>query len=292
MAGSEKQSEEILDQFPPLEFEDQEKEPQEGEDIPPQEEETDDKPVSLFMIFAGLILALMVLVGLIFFQELFNPKQTRGEKPIAEATAGPKVLKVLNSSQDLPKVDPDAWELILVGPKNVKEELSPELSEVSGFMVDSRIAEATANFLAAAQAIDPNAHLITGYRSVEEQSSLYETFLAEEMEARQIGREAAESFVQTYFQAPGTSEHMTGLAIDLSTVDYLNLMDPGVASQLATIAPDYGFVLRYKQSYQPQTGVPAEDWHFRYVGVESARYMTDYDVPLETYLVQLKNRTD
>lgn len=251
---------------------------------------TQSSSISLWAIFVGALGLLAALIGLIFLQEMINPQKKQPTQPLAQAPEGPKVLKVLSSSQDLPEVDPESWELVLVGPKKPAEAMNPELSEVSGFMVDSRIAEATANFLAAAQSIAPSAHIVAAYRSFEEQSASYETFLAQEMEARQIGREAAEAYVQAYYQAPGTSEHMTGLAIDLSTVDTVNLMDPNVTSQLMTIAPDYGFVLRYKESYQPQTDHPAEDWHFRYVGVESARYMTDYDMPLETYLIQLKHR--
>lgn len=257
-----------------------------------ESDESEDQSISLFLIFVGFIGLLVVLIGLIFAQEMINPRLSEGSKSLGEATAGPKVLKVLNSSQDLPKVKVDSWELVLVGPKNISDELSPELSDVEGVLVDSRIADATRSFLEAARTIDFNVHLVTGYRSLEEQAFMYETFVAQEMEARQIGYEAASSFVQDYFQAPGTSEHMTGLAIDISTVDYVNLMDPSITSQLAEIAPDYGFVLRYKEAYQPQTEVAVEDWHFRYVGVDSARYMTDYDVSLETYLIQLKHRTN
>lgn len=210
-----------------------------AESEPPEE-----PPVSLFTIFAAFLLLLALFVGLIFAQEFLNPQKSQAKKPLAEGTQTTKVLKTLSSHQELPDLDLTSWELILVGPKHVSEELSPDLNEVSGVLVDSRIAEATANFLAAAQAVDPTAHLVTGYRSVADQSNLYETFIAQEMEAQGITREGAIPFVDAYFQAPGTSEHMTGLAIDLSTVDYVNSMDPAIAEQLATIAPDYGFVLR------------------------------------------------
>ncbi|WP_303974369.1 M15 family metallopeptidase [Streptococcus merionis] len=257
-----------------------------------EESDVPEKPISLFAIFAGLLLALGVFIGLIFAQELINPQKSQANQPLAQATSTTKILSQLNSTQSLPNLSSDSWELVLVGPHHVAEEMTPELSEVSGILVDSRIAEATANFLAAAQTVDPTVHLILGYRSVVDQSSLYESFIAQEMEAQGITREGAISFVNAYFQAPGTSEHMTGLAIDMSTVDYVNQMDPAIAAQLAAIAPDYGFVLRYKESYQGKTGVAPEDWHFRYVGVEAARFMTDFDMPLETFLVQLQHQAD
>ncbi|MGT2666422.1 M15 family metallopeptidase [Streptococcus rifensis] len=255
------------------------------------ESDTTDKPISLFTIFAGLLMLLALFIGIIFVQEFSNPQLSRAKEPLAQATTDTKLLTSLQSAQDLPDLSLDSWDLVLVGPNYVAEEMNPELREVSGVLVDSRIAEATANFLAAAQTVDPSVHLILGYRSLADQSGLYETFIAQEMEAQGITREGAIPFVDAYFQAPGTSEHMTGLAIDMSTVDYVNLMDPAITAQLAAMAPDYGFVLRYKESYQAQTGVAAEDWHFRYVGVEAARYMTDYDMSLETFLTRIANAT-
>lgn len=44
-----------------------------------------------------------------------------------------------------------------------------------------------------------------------------------------LTQEAAEALVQTYLQPPGASEHHTGLAIDMSTVDTLNASDPSVS---------------------------------------------------------------
>lgn len=260
--------------------------------LDPQTEKAPEKKISLVPIFLSFFLLIAALVGLIILQEKLNPKRQEAADPLAQGTSSVEVLEKLTATDRLPELTSDSWELVLVNSENVKEELNPELAEVpeTGIMVDRRIADATASFLAAAQAVDPYVHLITGYRSVEEQTAIYETYVQQEMAARGIEREAAETVVRAYFQAPGTSEHMTGLAIDMSTVDYLNLMDANVASQLAAMAPEYGFVLRYKASHEPQTGMPYEDWHFRYVGPESARYMTDYDLALETYLIQLENK--
>ena len=86
-------------------------------------------------------------------------------------------------------------------------------------------------------------------------------------------------------QVPGASEHQTGLAIDMSVEagqsDELGL-------QLAAIAPQYGFVLRYPDGKSNITGVNFENWHFRYVGVESARYMQAHNLVLEEYIQLFK----
>ena len=47
---------------------------------------------------------------------------------------------------------------------------------------------------------------------------------------------------------------------------------------------EYGFVLRFPQDKRDITHVMGESWHFRYVGVDAARYMTDNNLCLEEFL--------
>ena len=49
-------------------------------------------------------------------------------------------------------------------------------------------------------------------------------------------------------------------------------------------APDYGFVLRYPKDKTEVTGIGYEPWHFRYVGVEHAKAITEAGLCLEEYL--------
>lgn len=210
----------------------------------------------------------------------------------SQATSNPTEETSSSSSTTeqsaLPAVGLEDWELLLVNRDNrLKEDYAPELLAVGPIMVDHRIADATANFLAAAQAIDPNEHLISGYRSFAEQDQLYQTYLAQEL-ATGLSQEEAEARVQTYSQPAGASEHQTGLAIDLSTVDALNQSDQTVAAQVQAMAPDHGFVLRFPAGKEEVTGIAYEDWHYRYVGVESAKYMTEHKLTLEEYIAQLK----
>lgn len=192
-----------------------------------------------------------------------------------------------DKTSDLPDVTTGDWELLLVNRDHIVTDLSPELTPVGPIFVDSRIAEATANFLAAAQAIDPNEHLISGYRSVLEQEQLYQGYIQQEM-ALGLTEEAAIQQVQTYSQPPGASEHHTGLAIDMSTVDTLNQSDPAVVEQIKALAPTFGFVLRFPEGKTAVTGIGYEDWHYRYVGVASAQYMTEHDLTLEEYIERLQ----
>lgn len=191
--------------------------------------------------------------------------------------------------RDLPKVSSSDWELVLVNRDNITAEMNPSLTDVSGISVDSRISDKVSQFLAAAQAIDASEHLISGYRSVAYQEQLFNSYVQQEMANNaNLTQKEAEEQVKTYSQPAGASEHQTGLAIDMSTVDSLNASDATVAAKVQALAPKYGFVLRFPQGKKDSTGVDYEDWHFRYVGKKSARYMTENNLTLEEYLDLLK----
>ncbi|MQW22265.1 MULTISPECIES: M15 family metallopeptidase [unclassified Lactococcus] len=195
----------------------------------------------------------------------------------------------------LPNAKQSDWNLIVVNRNQPKAEINPPLTTVDGKQVDSRIATAVQNFLVAAQKIAPAEHLISGYRSVAYQSQLYQLYLSQELAGngtvnqtgKSISQAQAVANVNSYSQPAGSSEHDTGLAIDMSTVNSLNAADPTVAAKVASLAPQYGFVLRFEKGKEASTGVNYEDWHYRYVGVENAKYMVAHHLSLEEYVALL-----
>lgn len=131
--------------------------------------------------------------------------------------------------------------------------------------MDSRIAENTRQFLAAAQAITPQDTLISGYCSRVEQGELYNEKVAGEV-TKGLSNEEAVSIVLKQVQLPGASKYQTGLAIDMSVPEG---QEDELAGKIDQLAPQYGFVLRYPDGKSAITGVDFEDWHYRYVGVEN-----------------------
>lgn len=69
---------------------------------------------------------------------------------------------------------------------------------------------------------------------------------------------------------PCASEHRTGLAMDLVSLDHPMLEQTFAgtshAAWLAACAPAYGWILRYPAGKEARTGVVFEPWHYRYVG--------------------------
>ncbi|MGT2907797.1 M15 family metallopeptidase [Streptococcus dentiloxodontae] len=240
--------------------------------------------------FLFIIALAALFVGVFVYLNGRSSKSTIHSKTSATKTTSNSSSTKTASDKDssLPNVSTDDWELLLVNRDHVTEELNPTVTDIGGVQVDERIAEAVQEFLTAAQAIDSNFHLISGYRSVAYQEELYNSYVQQEMANQSIDQEAAEEIVQTYSQPPGASEHQTGLAIDMSTVDSLNEADADTMEQVQSIAADYGFILRFPEGKSSSTGVDYEDWHFRYVGADSAKYISEHNLTLEEYIALLK----
>ena len=223
-------------------------------------------------------------VGIFYLKPQWLPMNFAEDKKVETTTPKKVEKKEEKPKTDLPQVSTKDWNLVLVNRDNKLAELNPQLVDVEEIKVDSRIAEQTKQFLAAARAVAPEESLISGYRSVEEQTEIYNERVAQ-LEATGLPHEEAERQAQTQVQVPGASEHQTGLAIDMSAP---NGQSEEVAQQIIALAPQYGFVLRYPEGKNAITGVDYENWHFRYVGVENAQYMAKHQLVLEEYIQKLK----
>ena len=86
----------------------------------------------------------------------------------------------------------------------------------------------------------------------------------------------------------GCSEHQTGLCCDITDRYYEvkndSIVDTPTVRWLAEHCAEYGFVLRFPPDKREITHVMSESWHFRYVGVEAAAYMTENNLCLEEFL--------
>ena len=251
------------------------------------------KQTNWFLVISGVLTAILLVTAGLY--SVFGVSRTVQQTNGSSVTKNSKQITYSTQSKDtkgLPDVSPKDWKLLLVNRDNKSKELNPELANVYGVSVDARIAKNVEEFLAAAQEINPSYHLISGYRSVAYQTELYNSYVQQEMaDDPTLTESQAEKKVQTYSQPPGASEHQTGLAIDMSTVDSLDEADPATVAKVKKIAPKYGFVLRFPDGKTSSTGVGYEDWHFRYVGKESADYMTEHNLTLEEYLALLKEKS-
>ena len=183
--------------------------------------------------------------------------------------------------------------LILVNPWNeVPEDYSVQLDTVEDFQVDRRCARQLAKMLSDCRAVGENylPIICSAYRTQEYQEMLYRNkilrLLAEGVPNKDAPATAAKSVA-----LPGTSEHQLGLAVDIISETYTNLDQwqerTPVQQWLMANCWRYGFILRYPNGTSETTGIIYEPWHYRFVGVETAKAVTESGLVFEDYLASL-----
>ena len=116
---------------------------------------------------------------------------------------------------------------------------------------------------------------VSAYRSYSYQNSLYQRYVWRD------GRDLAD----TYSARPGYSEHQTGLAVDINTASSSAHFENTPQYQwLSENSWKYGFILRYPEGKQHITGFIFEPWHYRYVGLETAKAIHESGLTYEEYL--------
>ena len=117
--------------------------------------------------------------------------------------------------------------------------------------------EAFNKMQAAAKADGLNIYILSAFRSYSYQKTLYNNYVNRD------GFVAAD----TYSARAGHSEHQSGLAFDVNTIND-SFANTEEGKWLNDNCYKYGFILRYPNGKSDETGYQYEPWHFRYVGVE------------------------
>lgn len=111
--------------------------------------------------------------------------------------------------------------------------------------------------------------IYSAYRTAQAQQAIYKSF------KKLYGAPYADKIV-----APvNTSEHQTGLAIDISVWNenhFCSVKDDfwscePLYRKIHPLLTEHGFILRYPQGKEEMTGYPYEPWHIRYVGKKLAK---------------------
>ncbi len=182
-------------------------------------------------------------------------------EPVEQTTEKPKSVPMISEKQ---------MELTdIVNSDNPLENgYQPNVEECyHGIFVDQRMAADLKSLVEAGTAEGLELYVVSAYRTEERQTQLYEAKADEE--------------------AAGTSEHQSGLAVDLSSGKN---MEVGEAfAETATYAwlkehcAEFGFILRYPSNKEEVTKHTFEPNHFRYVGKEAAQSIMEEKKTLEEY---------
>ena len=119
--------------------------------------------------------------------------------------------------------------------------------------------------------------LSSGYRERSYQEKLYNNMV----------KNKGQDYADKYAAKPGSSEHETGLALDIlstGTGAYTDTFHTTEAyAWLIEHASEYGFILRYPEGKEYLTGYSPESWHYRYLGVELATKVKSEGITYDEY---------
>ena len=113
----------------------------------------------------------------------------------------------------------------------------------------------------------------SSYRSTKDQQSVYNYYL----------KNNGEDYVKKYVSNPGFSEHETGLALDVKSLNSSIFANSKEFVWMKDNAYKYGFILRYPEGKDKITGYKYESWHYRYVGKEISKIIYDEGITFEEY---------
>ncbi len=217
----------------------------------------------------------------------------------------PSVLGVFATeppSTEPPTTEPPATEaipsfsksdplLILVNKDHEYVGEAPQVKQwrTGGISVSTEAYDALAAMIDAGQQQGLRFVVCSGYRSKEVQEQLFQEDLNRYM-SRGMDYEEAWAATGQYTMPPGYSEHCTGLAVDIVAQSNQNLdssqENTAETRWLQTHCWEYGFILRYPKEKSNITGIAYESWHYRYVGKEAAKYLTENNLTLEEFHAQ------
>ncbi len=125
----------------------------------------------------------------------------------------------------------------------------------------------------------------SAYRSYSYQNYLFNLY-CEQNQHSFATREECEKYVLTFSTKPGTSEHQSGLCVDMHNIPsaQVSFAQKPEAKWLAENCYRFGFILRYPEDKTEITKITYEPWHFRYVGRDAATEMHELGLCLEEYI--------
>ena len=164
-----------------------------------------------------------------------------------------------------------------------------EMTEIeSERSVDSRIADDLKRMLSDAKDAGLSMYVASAYRSYEKQREVFNNTMQDWISQGYSPLNAYDETKKSV-AVPGTSEHATGLAVDIISSEYEALDDRQGDTEeqkwLMEHCWEYGFILRYPSDKSAVTNIVYEPWHYRYVGKEAAKEITEQNITLEEYVL-------
>ena len=239
---------------------------------------------------AALLLALLMLAGICVAAE----PQISAEGLAMMGVLDSKELEFVSAPAE--EEETEDWKLLLVNAQNpLPEHYTAALRLkrlANGLQVDERIYDDLNAMLTDCWKAGLHPVVCSAYRPHATQVRLHNNKIAR-LRWAGYSYEAAVKEAGRWVAVPGTSEHETGMALDIVSYSY-QLLDE---KQENTVEQkwfmehcwEYGFILRYPKDKTEVTGIGYEPWHYRYVGRETAARIKESGLCLEEYIASLQS---
>lgn len=178
-------------------------------------------------------------------------------------------------------------DLRLLLPVNVKnplpEDFTVHLAEYGGIQCDETMIPSLKKMMEDAAAAGYPLTLTQGYVEPGRQQQLYEETVTRLMEEKRYSRVKAEAEAEKSVPPAGKSEYQTGLNINVSADGQGEFTGSGAYKWITSNCVEYGFVLRYPEAMESETGHSFDPTQFRYVGEQHAKKMRTLNLSLNEY---------
>ena len=227
-----------------------------------------------------------------FHETSSSPSESYPSSSVFESSTPSASQAPASSSQEPVVLPAPDWRLTLVNYNNpIPTDWNVELTMTKyGYEVDARIVDDVDTLVNAAATDGVTLILCYGYRTLEQSQQLFEKQLKKQL-SYGLTQEAAYAEAKRWVAPPGTSDHHTGLALDIVTPEH-QVLNHQFANTRAGVWLEanswkYGFVIRFPKDKQDITGITYEPWHLRFVGVTHAAAMHENDECLEEYVARI-----
>lgn len=260
-----------------------------------EERENGYNPVRTRRVLIYTFLIILVLMYMSARQQRIDAEAVKRKAHTDEKvqeTIKDKPEQILEGTAGLVLTEEEKWSLILTNETHpVPENYQINLKALPGTeeSVDERIYDPLTQMLNAAAQQGMPLTVCSGYRTKEKQEELFWQEMQGHMEQGDDEGTAYEK-AKMCVSVPEAGEHRLGLAADIYSEAHPVLDEAFGDTQeglwLREHAPDYGFILRYDRGKEDSTGITYEPWHFRYVGVNTAKYMKEQNLSMEELYVK------
>lgn len=209
--------------------------------------------------------------------------------PLSGYETSQKTLLEKYEDLEFPSVTITDWQYVLINKESKLKSYSPTVKQYGsdGPYFDKRIIDSLSELISAAKEAGYEPYIAVGYRSYADQQQLFNEKASELSQNGTYTYEEAKEIAAEIVAEPGTSDHQTGLAVDIYDKQYEVLdyskMDKSFFDWLDANCAQFGFIKRYPSNKKSITGWD-EPWHYRYVGKETAEFIMSNGMCLEEFV--------